>query len=138
MKIGSLRLPNSPRSRGLLAREPSPAGSPPARIEPSAARPNAISSSRRSCIGAYDRVHVTQEANVLRANLDLHAEPTEIELTAAHGHRSGGRDEVAGVVVGGLFGLEREVIEPDGHVADQRDRAEVASLDRQVALPAGD
>src|SRR5438046_10763350 len=102
MKIGSLRLPNSPRSRGLLAREPSAAGSPSARIEPSAARPIAISSSRRSCLGVHDRVHVAQAANVLRAGLDAHAEPAEIGLAAAHGHPPGRRDDVAGLIRGAL------------------------------------
>src|SRR5215468_5529073 len=104
MMIGSLRLPNSPRSRGSPPLRASAVGSPAARIVASAARPSAISSSRAGRIGAHDGMHVAQEADVLRAHLDLHAVAAEIELAAAHPHRARRRDEVAGVIVGGLFG----------------------------------
>src|SRR5262245_35073186 len=138
MMIGSLRLPNSPRSSGLPPLGAWAVGSPAARVVASAARPRAISSSRVGRIGAHDGVHVAQQAHMLRADLDLHAAPAEIELPAAHRHRTGRRDEVVGVIVGCLFRLHRQVVEPDRHLPDQRDRAELAAVDRQVTHAPGD
>src|SRR5690349_24422837 len=115
MWIGSLRLPKPPASRSP---SPPPAGCAPRAGARDASRTSATRSSsgrlRRTRILFDRRVHVLEQAHVLRTDVDLHAPPLHAECTSLHRHDAGRGDEVAGLVVGGLVGLELHVVEANG------------------------
>src|SRR6185295_4263090 len=137
MTTGSLRLPKSTPSNSPASFAGSGEGSPCTAVASATANTNARRRSGGRRIFPYRRVDVVEQTHVLRADLDFHAASGELDRLPADGDQGRRGDHVALAIVGGLGGLELEIVEPHRHGPAEREGTELASVEGDPPFGAG-